>query len=352
MFKTVLFGATCFVAVCAANAWAQPTGAAFDKNFSGVNEIRISEFTGRVELVVRDGPVSVKLSDGEDAGLVTFEQTDGVLTVAAPHRPDRNREYNKVSRRTHGADALAVFLADYPTLKISAPAGAALDLDDLYSIAAIGDTKGALTIRGGLLDAAIGDIDTGDVTLASSRDIGIGAVSRELRARIAGSGDIKVAAAGAADLTIAGSGDIKLGDVGGDTAAAISGSGDIAIGDIDGALTAKVNGSGDITTGDVGGGGVFTVSGSGDIAAHSIHGPASARIAGSGDVKIDAGRAENLHISINGSGDFIFGGVSTNLSAATEGSGSVEIGRNEGSLTLTGHGHFRINGAPIKKNDD
>ncbi len=320
-----------------------------DRSFSGVDSLVIDEFTGR--LTIKTGGSNVDVSIEDKDGILRLEEKDGVLTIAGPGRPRHHKLYEEINWHRYGDQAFARFLDDYPTLTLTVPANAEIDIDDAISVLSIGDREGKLIIDHGYVAGSVGNLAEAEIGLRGPGDLDIGSVRGHLSAKIGGSGSISATSAGSADLNIGGSGDLDVGKINGDLSARIGGSGDISVSDVDGAIDATVSGSGNIDAGDVAGGGEFRVSGSGDIYAKSIHGEVSASIAGSGDIVLAGGVAENLRVRIQGSGDFELGGKSTNLDAAVNGSGSVVVAENSGSLRTSGRGHFRVGGTEIDNDD-
>jgi putative autotransporter adhesin-like protein len=345
IFCALASGAMVTAAVAQNNKDAAP------QRFNGVKEILIENFTGRLEVEIGGAQTSVALQEGGASFPFDISQDGATLALEGEERPRNFDVQRKIKWRRHGEKAFAVFLRDYPVLKITAPEGTTLNLEDAITIASIGDLNGALIIDGGYVDAVAGDVASAKVSVHSSGDLILGAVRDDLIASIYGSGDITAESAGASALSIYGSGDIGIGDISGDATLKIHGSGDIDTGDIDGGIVASVHGSGDINAGAVSQGGDFAIYGSGDMVMRRVNGLVDAKIRGSGNIEIEDGRAENLNISINGSGDFSFDGVSSNLTAYSHGSGSIEVARNTGSLNLSGTGAIRIGDRRIKNDD-
>ncbi len=321
--------------------------------FPGAAALRLVDFTGGVEIAAVEGEMSVVLTQGGEPYAVDLVEKDGTLVVSGPKRPRDFKIYKALGKWRNGEDALEAYLADFPKLQITAPPGADIHFDDAIVLATAGDGLGHIEIEKGLVEGVFGDVASADIAISSSGDLSMGAIEGPAKIRIGGSGDFEAASAGEADLTIGGSGDIEIGAVSGDLDVKIGGSGDVEAGDIAGVLNARVGGSGSISTMAVAAGANLTIAGSGDMHLASVNGPTRVNIAGTGDIAIDDGRAEDLHVSIAGHGDFQFDGVSTNLVAAIVGSGSIDVARNEGSLETSGtHGEIRVNGKSIKLNDD
>lgn len=332
-------------------AFAQNTLDASQRQFEGVDAIVISDFTGRVIVEIGGEQTSASLQSGTINAPFEVSQNGSSLVFEGEERSRKFRISEEINWRRYGEDAFEMYLADYPTLRITTPAGTALELDDVITIAAIGDLNGDLIISGGYVDAVAGDVMSARVGVHGSGDIVLSEVCEALRASVHGSGDISAETAGSGDLSIHGSGDISVGAIDGDADLNIHGSGDIETGDIDGDVTASIHGSGDINGGAASRSGEFSIYGSGDISMRSINGAAEADIFGSGNIEISSGRAESLNVNVNGSGDFVFGGVSTDLVAHVRGSGGIDIARNEGTIRTSGRGDIRVGGIRMNKDD-
>jgi len=338
-----LLGVVCTAAIIAPGAYAE--------TYANIESVLISDFTGRITVDIGGGGVAATITDGAKSFPVAITQSGGVLTIDGPDRPRRYRVHEEINWRRHKEEAFAIFLEDYPVLHLTMPAGTALEFDEAITIASVGDLEGDIIVDGGFVEAVIGDVVNANIGVNGAGDISVGAVRENLVARIGGSGDFEARSARTANLKIGGSGDLAIGNIAGGASMKIGGSGDIRADDVGGAVSASVAGSGDISIGDIAAGAEFAIAGSGDISADSVHGETSARISGSGDIEIAGGRAENLSISIRGSGDFAFDGVSTNLDASVRGSGSVTVGENEGSLSTSGRGEFRVGDITIDNDD-
>ena len=142
----------------------------------------------------------------------------------------------------------------------------------------------------------LGNAGCGDWTVAN--------VDRELKVSVAGSGDVRAAAAGAARLRVAGPGDISVGPVRGRVDVDVAGSGDVLVG--------------------------------------SVAGPLDVNVAGSGGVTIAAGRAAAMKVTVAGSGNVEFRGVADSLEARIAGSGDVRARRVRGPVKKAVMGAGRV----------
>ena len=145
-----------------------------------------------------------------------------------------------------------------------------------------------------------------DFTNQGCGDWTIGNVQGRLRLSQAGAGDVRTGSAGPSDLSVVGWGDVTTGDIRGGLKALSSGSGDINVKSVSGPVDARIAGSGDIvlaagqvdmmTVSIAGSGAVSlrgvakalnaTIAGSGDITVAKVNGPVTKRIFGAGVVRV------------------------------------------------------------------
>jgi DUF4097 and DUF4098 domain-containing protein YvlB len=147
-----------------------------------------------------------------------------------------------------------------------------------------------------------------DIRETGSGDYTIGAMAGPLKARFAGSGDLKAEEFTSVELEIAGSSDAEFGKINGPTSLSIHGSGDVKIasGTMP-SLKVAVAGSGDV-----------------QMAAGDI-GTLEVQVAGSGDVDLHA-TAQTASLNTAGSGDIRVAKVTGNVSQHSAGSGEIRIG--------------------------
>lgn len=163
------------------------------------------------------------------------------------------------------------------------------------------------------------DVDTGSAVYGA---VGPGARSLELHS--GGCGQWTVAnVSGPANISVGGSGRVRMGEVQ--------------------QLTASIGGSGTVTA-RVAHGVKASIGGSGDVRVGRVEGPIEIRIGGSGDVRLDAGRSNQVDVSIAGSGNVHFDGIADRVAVATVGSGDVYIREVTGpvSRSTVGSGKLRI----------
>lgn len=116
----------------------------------------------------------------------------------------------------------------------------------------------------------------------------------------------------------------------------IHGSADLKVGNVAEELAISIHGSGDVIAGSSASMTV-DIHGSGDVRAGDIDGDASVQISGSGDVTMgEVGGAGS--IEIHGSGDVKTGAVNSSARIATHGSGDVSLDSVSGKTTVSIHG--------------
>ncbi len=322
------------------------------RSFDDIERVEITNFIGAVSVRTGGDKVSVRKSDGTDAGYPFYMESErGDLVLRSDEDPDDTRWRKEVNWRPDGDQAFAKYLETYPSLEITMPRGTALAFDSAVVSLVADDTEGALKVRQGYVDGQVGNIATGDIAIHGSGDLVVGDVAGDLTIKIHGSGDFEAGDAGALKASIHGSGDVEAGDVASAVEASIHGSGDISLGDIAGAVDFSIHGSGDIDAAHVDGGADLSTMGSGDMTLASISGATSVRIHGAGDIDIAGGRAENLRVRINGSGDFQLAGRASNPDIGVNGSGSAYVEEHDGPVRVSGRGDVKISGVDYTDDD-
>jgi hypothetical protein len=140
-------------------------------------------------------------------------------------------------------------------------------------------------------EAVFGDIGRGasvDLANQGCGDWTIADVTGRLRLNQTGSGNARAGGAGSGDLSVAATGDVTAGQIRDGLTAVSSGSGAITVAQVNGPVDARVAGSGDI---DLAAGMVTTlnvsIAGSGAVRLRGAARSLRAAIAGSGDVTVD-----------------------------------------------------------------
>ncbi len=203
-------------------------------------------------------------------------------------------------------------LDDFPTLEITMPNTASLDLE----------------LHSGI--AEIGDVNSTSVAVNGCGDVFLQDVTNHFVGTINGSGDIEAEDLGNAAININGSGDVMVANVGGKAVLEVRGSGDIELDDITGAFYASIKGSG-------------------DISAESANDTAIIQVYGSGDIGVGGGRFSTVDIGIKGSGDVDLDAEIDQMNIHIAGSGDVSVDKLNGTLTgrLDGSGDLSVDGENI-----
>ncbi len=274
-------------------------------------------------LVLRDvmGTVHIRTTDGSK---ITIDIDEGTGLIDAPKVSLRKGEVLVRGKKFHSINcssrngkvklSFGKFwpvskkhpLKDFPTITVSVPRGADLE------------------IAGGRVFGEAGNVGNADIQVNGCGNFTLGNVAGDLDAQINGSGDF------------------LAGVVAGDLDAQINGSGDLTVGNVDGKANAQINGSGDLVVGAVGNGIDAQINGSGDIEIASVNGALDAGINGSGDILIRGGTATPFHARIAGSGDVAFQGHANGVSARVVGSGDITLASYEGEFHASKRGvHVR-----------
>lgn len=334
-------GAAVAAAALAASAIAQET-----YNYADIKSVRFETLFSTVEVKTGAGTeTTLQITDGKDASYpLQIDAADGAITIRSDENPDELNWGRAVNWRRFHEDAFRVFLEDYPSIVVTMPMGTALDFEHAVVALKGGDTDGELSVSAGYVDGEIGNLASADIRIHGSADLKVGDISGPLDAAIHGSGDLSAGGASTINAEVHGSGDMTLGASRGDAALRVHGSGDIKVREIAGRLEASIYGSGDINTGAVAGGADLSVHGSGDIDVASVNGATEVVIQGSADVHIAGGRADELRVRANGSGDFRFDGLAVNPDLSSTSSGSITIRSHEGEVRARGRGDIKVSG--------
>ncbi|MFQ5775463.1 MAG: GIN domain-containing protein [Kiloniellaceae bacterium] len=249
--------------------------------------VRIDHLVGTLRVEVRpDGPLEVVLQGDKDMVEDISVRVEGDTLLIERER----------SLLDWPPEDLFKWRDRYPIVTLRVPPGTPFDIDTMIGRATVGDLNAELRLGTGALDAEIGDVTDAKVRLSGMGDIRIGRVRGNLQVEIAGSGNLDVKAAEAAEITVSGSGDVTLGPV--------------ARG-----LTFKISGSGNV-----------------DVA--EVHGPVEGWINSSGRVSVRGGAADPLRLRINGSGDFTLDGEAVEPDLSVNGSGKIRLGAYRGTIRL------------------
>jgi Putative auto-transporter adhesin, head GIN domain len=255
--------------------------------------IDVHDVYGTVRVDVVPGPVMVQLTARKEVlDRVTMRVENGVLRIKERSGVDGTWDIFRwlgYGDRGHH-DRLYVH--------IRAPKGTPLDVDMVGQLD-VGDIEAPVNLDLAATSGTVGNVTRANVQIAGGdHKLRIGRVAGPYKLEIAGGPDVSVGSVSSADVEIAGAGSARIGAVNGGLHA--------------------------------------TIAGSGNVTAASVRGQLRVEIAGSGDVKVVAGVADPLKLSIMGSGDFDFGGEAVNPHVEVLGSGKVRIKSYRGHLTTEG----------------
>lgn len=317
-----------------------------DTAYKDVETIEIDDFIGSIEILTGQGlEVAVRKTDGANAAYpVRMNVSNGRLRINSDEDPIASKWWDDVNWKRNNGNAFERYLENFPSLIITLPAGTSLIFEDAVVNLDAGDTDGALEIKGGYIDGAIGNVKTADIRIESSADIDIGNVDGALTIEIKGSGDVTASNAKEISVRIQGSGDVDVANVAGAAIVDIHGSGDVKLGRIERKAEFQIHGSGDIDIFEAQAGLAVSVNGSGDVMVGKVNGETTAYINGSGDTHIESGRSENLQVAIRGSGSFRHDGTAVNPVVSAHGSGDIYIQDSEGDIRASGDGDIFIAG--------
>ena len=229
----------------------------------------------------------------------------------------------------------------YPTVRVRVPVATALTISGMDGNARIGDIAAPLSVNAESVDIIAGNVTTAMIDRSGSGRIELGEVSGSVVARLGGSGDFVVAAAGEADIEKRGSGDISVGRVDGAFSARVRGSGDISAANV-GAATIEKYGSGNVSFGRIAGGLSYISFGIGDADIAAVDGPVVVETSSSGEVHIHDGRADPLKVVMREYGDFTLDGEAVNPDLTADGASIVRISSYIGELVARGTGFFEV----------
>lgn len=341
--------ASAIAAISLAAAACPALAAAWDsQSFDTPSKVAFHDFIANVDIVVAEtDQVTISISN-EGKEPVLIRQNGDTLELYSRNKPDSRKFWKQINWSRDGDKAFDRFMADYPDILVTVPAGMAIEMDNLAAKLTAGDLNAPLDIKSTIyMTGTIGDLSEADIRITGGGNLLIGDVEGDLKSSISGAGDLEFASAGNTKLNIRGSGDMVIGTVRGNSDTSIHGSGNVELGDVAGGISLDIAGSGDVSMGRVTGETEVSIRGSGDVEMDEFDGPLDISIMGNGDIEIGAGRAEALSVSINGSGDFDFQGLAVNPSVAIRGSGDVFIKDYEGDVKTSGDGDIRIGNITI-----
>lgn len=274
-----------------------------DKSFT-VRRVRIDGMVAHVEIVTLPQPGTVRLqANGKPETMKELQVRavgDELVLRLDSHEDEAWFPWNLFNRWSKDRNARDL------SVRISAPAGTPFDIEDMIGVVNAGDIDAPLRLDGHAIQARFGRVQSARVSIAGSGRIGIGAVKETLDVEVAGSGNIQVASAAAAEVEIAGGGNVVVGPLAGGLSTEIAGSGDVRVA--------------------------------------SVNGPVEVEVAGSGSLLIEGGRADPFSVEIAGSGDVVFKGHAVNPRVEIVGSGDVRVNSMSGSKSeeIMGSGRFEV----------
>jgi len=214
---------------------------------------------------------------------------------------------------------------EFPHVKITAPEGVHLDIDN------------------SIIFGNVGTIGSAHLHIGSCGDMKFGDVNGKLDVSISGAGDIILGNAGVSDIIVSGAGDLIAKNL---TRADIfvSGSGDLTLGNIAGFTDIRSSGAGDVEIGSIGGGLIIQSSGASDIEIDSVTGgDISVRVSGSSDIIIDNGKIGTLFIKASGASDVTYYGSSVDAEVRASGASGINIQSPSGHLRSSDSGVADVN---------
>ncbi|MBB5518524.1 DUF2807 domain-containing protein [Amphiplicatus metriothermophilus] len=286
--------------------------------------IRFENVVGTVEIVTNNGSqTDVVIRQGKTHAPLQLMLEDGTVRVVGEKwREEETRDCcnARILRRVDprrgrtastGAPVNEAFFADHPTIQVTMPRKGDAAFVDARVRLRMDALDGALDLDGCYVYGETGNLGEAVISLVEGSRLVIGDVAGALEADISGDADLRAGKAAMADIDIAGPGDVVFGEIGGMLDVSIAGSG--------------------------------TVRGA------RLDGPLTARIAGSGAVMIQAGRADTLKATIDGSGLVQFEGTAVRPDLRLFGSAEARFGAVEGRLSRAGGGEIHVGGVEVPR---
>lgn len=288
-------------------------------------DIRFDDVTGDVKVTTNSGSViEVTIRQAKTHRPVTVQLVDGVVVVTGERWKeeeyrdccnDRIRRYRDLrTTRAARADADrlgADFFADWPVIEVSMPRQGDATFKDARVKLAMGGLEGTLTLDACYVYGETGELGQAIVDVVAGSKLVMGDVKSMLELNMSGEADVLAGDAAMADIDIAGAGDVSVG--------AIDGMTDVSI------------------------------AGSGTVRAARLDGPVTVRIAGSGAVLAQAGKADALKATIDGSGGVFLEGAAASPVLRLFGSSEVRLGSMTGRMTRHGDGEVYVAGKLIPR---
>lgn len=281
------------------------------------NQLVFTDILGTVEIVTNGGDeIDVVVEQGKTYSRVSVGlDEEGRLIIAGEPRDEYaddccnrliTRQANLRKDRTPNNDKKPsdAFFAEHPTIKVTMPRERDVSFVDARMKIAMGDIVGALDLDSCYAYGEIGDVEEAAIDLTPGSRLVVGDIGAALELNVSGDADVLTGDAAMVDVDMAGAGDVVLGSV-------------------DGVLD-------------------VSIAGSGNVRATRLEGPLTARIAGSGAVAVQGGRAEQMKVTIDGSGGVFFDGAVIGPELRLRGSSEVRMGSMTGSMKHAGGGEVYV----------
>ncbi|MEL6362036.1 MAG: DUF2807 domain-containing protein [Pseudomonadota bacterium] len=267
-------------------------------------DVRVTTNEGdAIDVVVRQGKVYSEVS--------VLHMGDTVIVQGVKWQDDENRDCcdqrirrtaNLRKDRTQPREETLgdAFFADYPVIEVTMPRRTDVTFADARIRLEMERLDGSLNLQSCYVYGETGSLGEAVVGVIDGSRFVMGDIGGMLELDVSGAAAVRAGKAAMADIDIAGPGDVALGA-------------------IDGMLD-------------------VSIAGSGFVRSSRADGPVTVRIAGSGEVAVQAGKADPLKATIDGSGAIYFQGTANNPDLRLFGSSEVHLDRIRGRLTHKGGG--------------
>lgn len=316
MRRTVLFSAAALAALAGEASAARYTASA----------VSFEDVTGEVVMTSTGGDdIEVNVRQGKVYHPVTVKLVDGVVTLSGERWRDdagrnccdtrinrtENLQRDRVAAVGNPASDPNAFLAEYPVIEISLPRKSDVSFTDARIKLSMGAIDGRLMLDACYVYGETEDLGQATIGVISGSRLSFGNVKSGLELDMSGDARVTGGSAAMADIDIAGNGEATIGPV-------------------DGMLDVSIAGSG-----------IARVA--------RIDGPMNVRIAGSGATAVQAGKADKLTVTIDGSGGVFHEGTAVAPTLRLYGSPSVHLGAVEGRVTRYGAGELLVGGKLVSR---
>lgn len=203
------------------------------------------------------------------------------------------------------------FFTAFPTIRVTMPRRGDASFRDTTMRIALDDLDGALEIDACYVYGETGNAEEAVIGVVNGSKLVVGDIAAALELDVSGAADVLIGDAASADVDVAGAGDVVLGS-------------------IDGMLDISIAGSGVVRT-------------------TRVEGPMTVRIAGSGGSLVQAGRADPLRATINGSGVVQMDGASVRPDLRLSRAAEVRLRSVSGRVNRRGSGALYIDEELIER---